>query len=50
MGSWYTEAGRVVNDCKDMLRYRLLRMKLDFAPGARYAYNSTGCCCVAAAT
>lgn len=44
MGSWYIEAGRVVNDCKDMMRYRLLRMTLDFAAGARYAYNNAGYC------
>lgn len=44
MGSWYTENGRTLTSCKDVLRYRLLRMTLDFAPGARYAYNNTGYC------
>jgi CubicO group peptidase (beta-lactamase class C family) len=44
MGSWYQEAGRTLTTCKDVLRYRLLRMTLDFAPGARYAYNNTGYC------
>jgi hypothetical protein len=44
MGSWYVEAGRTLTTCKDVLRYRLLRLRLDFAPGARYAYNNTGYC------
>ena len=44
MGSWYVENGRTLTTCKDVLRYRLLRMTLDFAPGARYAYNNTGYC------
>ena len=44
MGSWYNDGGRILSSCKDVLRYRLLRMTLDFTPGARYAYNNTGYC------
>lgn len=44
MGSWYLENGKTLTSCKDVLRYRLLRMTLDFTPGARYAYNNTGYC------
>jgi N-acyl-D-amino-acid deacylase len=44
MGSWVNDGGRILSACKDVLRYRLLRMTLDFAPGARYAYNNTGYC------
>ena len=44
MGGWYTENGQTLTSCKDVLRYRLLRMTLDFAPGARYAYNNSGFC------
>lgn len=44
MGGWYSEGGRILSSCKDVLRYRLLRMTLDFAPGTRYAYNNTGYC------
>lgn len=45
MGSWFRDqSGSVLSTCRDVLRYRLLRMTLDFAPGSRYAYNNTGYC------
>jgi CubicO group peptidase (beta-lactamase class C family) len=45
VGGWAQEGGGPpLTSCKDVLRHRLLRMTLDFAPGARYAYNNTGYC------
>lgn len=44
MGSWASDGGRVLTQCKDVLRHHLLRMRLDFAPGQRYAYNNMGYC------
>lgn len=44
MGSWVRENGQVLTTCPQMLRYQLLRMTLNFNPGARYAYNNTGYC------
>lgn len=44
MGSWVRENGQVLTTCPQMLRYQLLRMTLNFDPGARYAYNNTGYC------
>jgi CubicO group peptidase (beta-lactamase class C family) len=43
-GSYYVDGSKVVNSCRDMLRYRLQRITLNFAPGARYAYNNHGYC------
>lgn len=44
MGSWYVDGGQTYTTCAEVLRYRLLRMRLDFNPGARYAYNNSGYC------
>lgn len=42
MGTWYQNGSTVVSTARDMLRYHLLRMTLNFTPGARHAYNNTG--------
>jgi len=43
VGLWYPDGqGGFVVGARDMLRYHLQRMTLNFAPGARYAYNNTG--------
>ena len=42
VGSWYSDGNTVVSTARDMLRYHLMRMTLNFAPGARHAYNNTG--------
>lgn len=42
MGSWFSENGTVLTSARDVLRYHLLRMRLNFNPGARHAYNNTG--------
>jgi len=42
MGGYYRDGSATVSGLRPMLRYHLARMQLDFAPGARYAYNNTG--------
>ncbi|MBI5280014.1 MAG: beta-lactamase family protein [Burkholderiales bacterium] len=42
VGGWYWQGATVISAARDMLRYHLVRMQLDFQPGARFAYNNTG--------
>lgn len=42
-GTWVRDAsGNVISTSRELLRRRLLTQPLDFAPGARYAYNNAG--------
>lgn len=42
-GSWLRDSsGKVLSTSRELLRYRLLNVPLDFAPGARYSYNGAG--------
>ena len=42
-GGWVVDGtGKVLKTARELLRYRLLNLPLDFAPGARYAYNGGG--------
>lgn len=42
MGLWAQDGSTLIISARDMLRYHLLRMRLNFNPGARFAYNNTG--------
>lgn len=43
MGSWYRDGtGTLLTSAREVLRFHLLRMQLNFNPGARHAYNNTG--------
>jgi CubicO group peptidase (beta-lactamase class C family) len=42
-GGWVIDSnGKVLKTARELLRYRLLNVPLDFAPGARYSYNGGG--------
>jgi CubicO group peptidase (beta-lactamase class C family) len=41
-GRWITVNGQLLHLSRDLLRNYLLTKRLDFAPGARYAYNGLG--------
>ena len=42
MGLWFSDGNTVLGTARELLRHHLLRMTLNFAPGARHAYNNTG--------
>ena len=42
MGGWFLDGAALISTARELLRYQLLRMTLNFNPGARHAYNNTG--------